>query len=184
MAQTKVNFATDSSLEPVSKNRNSIGEVRKVISELENAAHVSKNRMQGISSEFCYLQEIEGTVETDQTDKESVGEIIINELEGLKDGWSGPESVAPTKKILMEAKELVKALQIQSRNNLRVWVDDDGTVTFYWKLKNRDILSIDLYGDGKAHCTFTPSSNNPSILGNFRFSDNKPLKEFVNSRIN
>ena len=109
---------------------------------------------------------------------------LIDELEELSDGWSGPESVAPAKKIMMEAKELTYTLQIQSCENLKVWVGDEGTVTFYWKLQNRDILSIDLYGDGKAHCTFTPVNNDPSILGNIELSDAKLLREFVNSRIN
>ena len=82
-----------------------------------------------------------------------------------------------------DAEKLVEVLNIESRKNLRVWVDDEGLVTFCWKLQNRDILSIDLYGDRKAHGTFTPVNNDPSVLGNIELSDAKLLRQFVNSRI-
>ena len=184
MTQSKPEFMVNSSVEPISARNNSIDRVRKVIASLENETRNAKQDKQNVSRTACKSPDVEDSLESNQVKIRSVGEIIVDELESLKDGWSGSESVVPAKIILKEAKELVKALKIQSRNNLKVWVDDDGTVTFYWRLKNRDILSIDLYGDGKAHCTFTPGNNEPSVLENFKFSENKLLNEFVYPRIN
>ncbi len=183
MAEPKLNFMTESFPEPGSKRRGSVYVAKKVISGLESAVRVANLEKQRGSGRSCNLHEIEDTAVINQVRKKSVGQKIINELQDLKDGWSGPESVALAKIILNEAEKLVNVLNIESRKNLRVWVDDEGSVTFYWKLKNRDILSIDLYGDGRAHCTFTPRNNKPSVLSNIEFSDATSLRKFVFSRI-
>ena len=113
-----------------------------------------------------------------------IKDAIVDEIQSLEDGWSGPESIAPSKEVVKEVKKLVQILNIQSKKNLSIWVDDDGTVTFFWLINNDEVLSIDIVGDGKAHCTYTPRNKIPSASGKFNYSDASGLKEFVYSRVN
>ncbi len=62
---------------------------------------------------------------------DTITESILNELHSLKDGWSGPESIAPSVGICEDVKKLLRILKPKSSKNFDLWGDDSGAITFF-----------------------------------------------------
>ena len=117
------------------------------------------------------------------TKRNSAIKSILDELRELKHGWSGPESVAPSIEICTDVDKLLKILNPASSKNFDLWVDDDGTVTFFWHICQDVLFSVDIYGDGKARCTYTPGKTGKSEFGDFEFSNSLSILSFVSSKV-
>ena len=114
---------------------------------------------------------------------DTITESILNELHSLKDGWSGPESIAPSVGICEDVKKLLRILKPKSSKNFDLWGDDSGAITFFWHISSDVLLSIDIYGDGKARCTYTSSKRGKSEYGDFDLSNHKLVSNFVSSKV-
>ena len=115
--------------------------------------------------------------------KETVIESILGELRNLKNGWSGPESIAPSTEICEDVNKFLRILKPKSSKNFDLWGDDDGTITFFWQISDDILFSVDIYGDGIARCTYTPGKTGKSEFGDFDFSDKHLISDFVNSKV-
>ena len=102
---------------------------------------------------------------------------ILQDLNSLEDDWLGSDSVAPSAETICDAERLLKALNLNSKDYLEVCVDEDGKISFLWWFSSDDLLSIDIFGSGKAVCTYTPENVKDYKFGVFDASDRKSITE-------
>ena len=102
---------------------------------------------------------------------------ILQDLNSIEDGWLGPDSIAPSSETISDVERLLKALNLKSKDYLEVCVDEDGKVSFLWWFDSDNLLSIDIFGSGKAVCTYTPENVKDFKFGVFDASDRKSITE-------
>ena len=115
---------------------------------------------------------------------ESLEDKILAELDSFEDGWSGHGSLAPTDQIINDVSAILRILKLKSKENLDIQVDDDGKVTFFWMIKPEVLLSVDIYGDSKVRCNFSPENFEDSESKIFDIDDNRDIYNFIDSKIN
>ena len=115
--------------------------------------------------------------ETTKTPLLSLTKTILQDLNNLEDGWLGSDSIAPSSETISDVKRLLKALNLKSKDYLEVCVDEDGKVSFFWWFNSNNLLSIDIVGNGKAVCTYTPENIEDVKFGVFDASDRKSITE-------
>ena len=118
-----------------------------------------------------------------ETHKKSLDVTILAELGRLEDGWSGHGSVAPTDQIINDVSAILRILKLKSKENLDIQVDDDGRVTFFWLIKPEELLSVDIYGDGKVRCNYSPENFEDSESKIFDVDNHRHIYNFIDSKI-
>ena len=118
-----------------------------------------------------------------KTHKKSLDETILSELGRLEDGWSGHGSIAPTDQIIKDVSAILRTLKLKSKENLDVQVDDDGRVTFFWLINPEELLSVDIYGDRKVRCNYSPENFEDSESKIFDIDDHRHIYNFIDSKI-
>ena len=105
---------------------------------------------------------------------------ILQDLNSLEDGWLGPDSIAPSAETICDAERLLKALNLKSKEYLEVCVDEDGKISFFWWFNSDDLFSIDIHGNNKAVCTYTPPENVKDYkFGVFDVNDHVAIVNFA-----
>lgn len=79
---------------------------------------------------------------------------IINELDILKDGWNGSESLAPNDYVKSDLRILAQSIASAVREP-EVEVDDDGSIALRWE-DHDIILALTLNGNGRVIGTMYP----------------------------
>ena len=115
--------------------------------------------------------------ETTKTPLLSLANTILQDLNNLEDGWLGSDSIAPSAETIGDVEKLLKALNLKSKDYLEVCVDEDGKVSFLWWFNSDNLLSINIFGSGKAVCTYTPENIEDAKFGVFDASDRKSITE-------
>lgn len=107
---------------------------------------------------------------------------ILSDLGRLVDGWSGPESKAPSENVRQDVTKVLSALSLTDDNLPEVEVDDDdGSVTLVWPISDDEILTIDFTGSGKAFCTYTHRDSRHSQFKSISADNDLALTAFLDS---
>ncbi|WP_436124121.1 hypothetical protein [Aminobacter sp. LjRoot7] len=95
-----------------------------------------------------------GTHEVIETTNDSLFDSFVVHLERLRNGWAGPQSIAPSKEIVRDislaAVSMEKVLVAPD-----IEVDEDGTVVFEWKNGGRSFC-LTFTGNGTVVGTISP----------------------------
>ena len=100
---------------------------------------------------------------------------ILDELEGLEDGWNGDKSAAPNGYIKSDLKSLVGSLGTFNFEP-EVEVDNDGSVALRWETEER-VLALTINGNGRAIGTMYPRTEN--FPREIALKDRDALAEFL-----
>ena len=115
---------------------------------------------------------------------ESLTNSILQDLVRIENGWSGPNSLAPSEEIVRDVEKLLNSVVLDSDEEIDVQVDEDGSVTIYLKKYDDRTLSLDISGDNKVQCTYVTSKFIDTASEIFEISDFELINNFINSMLN